>query len=463
MTNPFYIKSINILQKCKYCKILQTGEYDFVNLPTDELDFFKPNIMVSAIVGKNGSGKSSLLEIAFRIINNISCFLCHGSKRNAAMTMFYVDGIYADITFFLDGEIGKILSRGRSMALIHGHKTILFGEECEELQKHLLNGPSETYNFKKKLEIAQHIFYTLVCNYSIQAYITADYNDEDLLQLDDEGNFASPIMHDNWISSLFHKNDGYMSAININPYHDNGVVDMELEEDIVRNRMIMILEELKIHGNKDSQFIDGYSLERVDYKINFSKFNRKFDFLQQDELGYIGIIKKFQNFLRTHEINKTRTIAYNMLSELGIKVNSDDSDLRLYACIYIVYKILNIAARYPSYSLYKDDLGDVNLLFKDGDIKLRTRAIMLAKDIHTDHSHITFKINQTIKFINLIKKLEESKSDFLLKLMKGFTYSEYYMSLNSEMTSKELSMEALQLLLPPPIFSSVRFFEKRKL
>ena len=58
----------------KLTKTLATGYYPFY---TDELSdaFFLRNVSVTAIVGINGAGKSSLLELKFRMINNFSACL----------------------------------------------------------------------------------------------------------------------------------------------------------------------------------------------------------------------------------------------------------------------------------------------------------------------------------------------------------------------------------------------------
>lgn len=46
-------------------------EYNFVSVDWEKFpkDFYGENIIVSAILGKNGSGKSSLLDIIYRVIN----------------------------------------------------------------------------------------------------------------------------------------------------------------------------------------------------------------------------------------------------------------------------------------------------------------------------------------------------------------------------------------------------------
>ena len=66
---PFcsYDNSNNVNPPEVNSQIAFTVEYDFYKLDSET----DKNISVSCIVGKNGSGKSSLLELYYRIINNI--------------------------------------------------------------------------------------------------------------------------------------------------------------------------------------------------------------------------------------------------------------------------------------------------------------------------------------------------------------------------------------------------------
>lgn len=84
----FSICAIRIWDDCAQKKCLQEGLYFFndllkdvngdIKLNNDSLvpkDFYGHNISIQAIVGQNGSGKSSILELIYRIINNFSFML----------------------------------------------------------------------------------------------------------------------------------------------------------------------------------------------------------------------------------------------------------------------------------------------------------------------------------------------------------------------------------------------------
>ena len=94
----FLIQKIFIHEDCslKLKKNLESREYAFCNgLPND---FFGKNISINAIVGMNGYGKSSLLELIFRMINNFSLYLVGTINRGrSAERIFRVDGIHADL------------------------------------------------------------------------------------------------------------------------------------------------------------------------------------------------------------------------------------------------------------------------------------------------------------------------------------------------------------------------------
>lgn len=54
-------------------KILEPGEYVFTDARYD--DFYMEGVTIHAVVGKNGCGKSSLIEMLFCMANNLAVLM----------------------------------------------------------------------------------------------------------------------------------------------------------------------------------------------------------------------------------------------------------------------------------------------------------------------------------------------------------------------------------------------------
>ena len=439
----FKILSVTILKESntKFLKTLRPGSYSFYDLGISN-DFFAHNVNISAIVGKNGAGKSSLLDIIFRMVNNFSAYLVGNSiKRKSADVIYYIPGIYSELHYQMGDKKGILYNYDNVVAL-------LFGEKRYLLSNHKLMKDSRFDDFVdcyrpsplKRREIARCFFYTVVMNYALQAYNSSDYQDEmaNGFETDEKTGIDSS---GNWMNSLFHKNDGYASPIVLNPYRNDGVIDMKTETSLTRSRLAGIMIEAE---KKNRDFIDGYRLHHIEFMFNPYRILLKLPerFRKED-------IVPFENMFRNY-YGIRNSIVRCVLRNYDISMN-ETSSLFVWACIYLVYKTLSIPSKYPSYAKYAF-LGDKDII--DGrlpNVRDREDLRNLIKEILDDKSHITTKIRQTLFFLDNFKKKNMDDEAF------DYTYYERWLGKEKE----DSSLEATMVLLPPPIFDYEIYLRRR--
>lgn len=179
----------------------------------------KVNVEVSAIVGKNGDGKSTILEVMLRVLNNFA--VAHGYVSTYE-SLRAVNGLAACLYYEYDGDIYTIKcaptnKKGNTLKGLYWYKDQTRVDKFYEVSN------------RRKVELLkQHenqLFFSLIINYSLYAY------NERIFKRENEGGSS-------WIQALFHKNDSYQTPLNINPMREDGIINVNKEQYLAHQRLM---------------------------------------------------------------------------------------------------------------------------------------------------------------------------------------------------------------------------------
>ena len=439
-------------------------------------DFFGKNISIQAIVGQNGSGKSSILELIYRLINNFSFMLELGMHRNDASTkLCYVKDLHLELFFLLDNHIGSLKAVGDLMLFQYeGYKQVLEfrkitekGEGLERVNAEVLDVKNHVVEMATVLapvarmaEVARRFFYTIVTNYSMQSYIDNDYALEKTYvecqpELEEgkggEKRVSRKVVESEegyyvWINSIFHKNDGYTTPIVLNPFRSDGVIDMHKEYCLSQYRlstMFIRAEKLNI------DLIDGYRLHSIQYEYDHTAVDRKYKKEFGKKVRHDEEWSRFAD-LEAWVRQKPKSIAHIILRELDLLKHDFQDQIYKDACLYMIYKVLAIAAKYPSYYQY-EDFGKIKSYFQEVDENLsEERLVRLVDQVWKDKSHITIKFRQVENYIRLMESINPGIID-----CRTLNYEDYIrMLIEHEIVKKEpTNLRDLSTILPPSFYS----------
>ena len=359
-------------------------------------------VSVSAIVGKNGAGKSSVVDLIIRMINNLSAAsLGEGFNFAAAEHLHFIDYVYGALCF----QIGRIVyileERGRSIKLYSyerhrgsGYKFV----PCNDSPFVVLDGNYDRDHLiplkknPKGRNLLRKLFYTLVCNYSLYGFNYRDYSDE---KTPDErlkviyGEAAASKLHAEdkvWLKGIFHKNDGYQTPVVLHPMRDDGMLDMVKENDLAKERLISLLFYQDYDDKYPFRTING-NLQVLAFKLSEKKY-KNFAKEGQKMLEHIGIS-------RTRNVSKNFDAVYDAIlqfwaEEYNLKANLTSQE-RKDAYDYLVYKTLKIVFNYKKYQpIFKYmSLADFEVE------KLNEKLKPLAQDF----SHVTRKLRRTLAYL----------------------------------------------------------------
>lgn len=260
---PYILKRLEENQfyyLCNGYEISEDGSIKIIEKDILDDNFFqleddRLHINISAIVGKNGDGKSSLIELMIRILNNFA-YYCK-EKQITSHEILFVEGVKAEIYFLVNNNFYCLSDRGNKQVRI------------ERIDK---NGRTNIdINDSKKL--SSIFYYTIVSNYSLYAYNTHEFVDEWNQSIKSKYDYDKC-----WLTKIFHKNDSYQTPVVLHPMRTNGNIDVNTEKYLSTQRLIsLFINSSNLEENKDSyRNINSQYAELLFLKdTNYSKLQKR--------------------------------------------------------------------------------------------------------------------------------------------------------------------------------------------
>jgi energy-coupling factor transporter ATP-binding protein EcfA2 len=405
-------------------------------------NFFGKNINVQAIVGKNGSGKSTLMDLMYMAINNFSYMFERGHDRPGADPLYFIPNLRVTLHFTINAKQATPKNQSQECQLTIDDKTVIYKnpnlldpvkftiDPFENCFKH----KDPEFLGKKDSEIiklTKNFFYTIVSNYSIHSFVDKAYRQK--CYFHENVGFEKSSEYDNllgepqkWINSIFHKNDGYVRSIVLNPFRENGCIDSKKENELAKDRIAALLlwsnnKHIEIFKNYAAE---GFIIKQKEWSYNNEKKELKkvwsswlqgtaYDFQKIAGTYLAKIFQQLQNhsIAPNEEITDKDSIIEKILpadeeicpteffSKKIIEIFSLNPENPFFTTIlkYVRFKILKIIFRYDAYIESRDKIFPA-LICNEVTPEMEKNFEDILNKIKTDSSHITKKIRRAINF-----------------------------------------------------------------
>lgn len=353
----------------KHLKTLQEGElYYFtneytiiddrainndVNFPLYNFDKVKVNI--HAIVGNNGAGKSTITELLVGAINNIA------KTMDGTLQIGYLEDLKVELYVHIDKlYLFEIIDQSINIFAFELRDNELILDKNNDLKKRI------------KLD---RFFYTILINYSQHSLNSRNIG--------------------KWVQDIFHKNDAYQTPILIEPYRDEGNIDINRQNQLTKSRLLANLLEKTQDENEVSfrKLTEYLSATEIALTINRDKVIKSLYKNEKIEILWSHVDTQNINMILKNILN-----TYDIVSDSNIECSPDlfvSPSLIDLNKLYIVKKIINILLTYDYYYQFIDFKN----LPGQSEINYFTIDQQAYQELKNDKSHITIKLRQAINFL----------------------------------------------------------------
>lgn len=369
--------------KIKDGKIVETPKNplddDFYALSVENSHM--PTISISAIVGENGSGKSSLIELMMRMLNNLA-YACRSAlgARYAEQYVFIPD-VYARLYYeYGEGYFGSVTVENSKVSVYMSN-----GWDGNGEQKDSVDATVSQFSYNIASFLLSNLFYAILVDYSAYGFDTYDYQAE---WVNIGGGEKC------WFDELYHKNDAYQVPIVITPQRDEGSIDYHNETSLFAERVYhLVLGENPVLDLFNGKKVVGFKFD-VDSESGFMPKKSQFDSPKMvDVLKRLNLIKDDDTdsdvTKQCEDYGKAILKAWG--GKLQEEVSSLDTSISTLTKNYLAYKTLKIACTYRKYKVYKKFI--ISKYYEE-----------YIDELLREDTHITSKLRRCLALLILIKR-----------------------------------------------------------